>query len=287
MEKFIPFGDNYSNYLNHRLGKQFNFIYDENNPDYLIYTPKGNNYLNHKWNNCIKIAYFGENCIVNFEQADYGMGNHHIIYLDRYFKMPLFPRVLNNYFHKYNTTDFFYIRQKVLKNKLKKKFCAAVISNYVFTDNFRLNFIEKLNSYKKVDMGGKYHNSIGGIPVKDKIQFLSSYKFSIAMENTSGDGYLSEKIIESFLAGTIPIYYGDYMLEEYINPKSYILIKGIQDLDIKIEYIKKIDKNDILYKDILKEKILFDKSLVEDFYKTYDEFLINIFKQGKNMAKRK
>ena len=136
-------------------------------------------------------------------------------------------------------------------------------------------------------MGGKYHNSFGGISVKDKIKFLSSYKFSIAMENTNGDGYLTEKIIESFLAGTIPIYYGDYMLDEYINPKTYILIKGFQDLDKKIEYIKKIDKNDKLYKEFLKEKVLVDKSLVEKFYKTYDEFLINIFKQEKNLARRK
>jgi hypothetical protein len=38
--------------------------------------------------------------------------------------------------------------------------------------------------------------------------------------------YISEKIIESFIAGTIPIYYGDYLVDEYIiikiNPKVYI-----------------------------------------------------------------
>jgi type III secretion system FlhB-like substrate exporter len=107
------------------------------------------------------------------------------------------------------------------------------------------------------------------------------------MENTNGDGYISEKIIDSFLSGTIPIYYGDYMLEEYINPKTYILIKGIEDLDKKIEYIKKIDNNAELYKYFLKEKVLLDKSIIEQFYKTYDEFLINIFKQEKNVAKRK
>ena len=44
------------------------------------------------------------------------------------------------------------------------------------------------------------------------------------MENSEGDGYISEKIVDSFLAGTIPIYYGDYMVDEYINPKTYILI---------------------------------------------------------------
>ena len=114
-----------------------------------------------------------------------------------------------------------YINRKKLKNRTK--FCVAVISNNSSSDNFRLNFINQLNKYKKVDMAGKVFNNIGKI-IENKIEFLSSYKFSIAMENSNGDGYLSEKIIDSFISGTIPIYYGDYMVDEYINPKAYILI---------------------------------------------------------------
>ena len=161
-----------------------------------------------------------------------------------------------------------------------------MISNHRITDFFRLHFIEKLNSYKKVDMGGKYKNSIRG-PVKDKIKFLSSYKFSIAMENTNGNGYVTEKIIQSFIAGTIPIYYGNYMVEEYINPKAFILIKGTKDLNKKIEYIKKLDNNATLYRQFLKEKVLFDENIDKDFKKTYDEFLFNIFEQETKFAKRK
>ena len=85
-------------------------------------------------------------------------------------------------------------------------------------------------------MGGKVLNNIGK-KVENKIEFLSNYKFSISMENSNGDGYVSEKIVESLIAGTIPIYYGDYMIDEYINPKAYILIKGQKDELSKIEYI--------------------------------------------------
>ena len=45
------------------------------------------------------------------------------------------------------------------------------------------------------------------------------------------------------------------MIDELLNPKSYILIKGEKDLKEKIEYIKKIDNNDELYKSILKENL--------------------------------
>ena len=153
------------------------------------------------------------------------------------------------------------MRKKV---KNRTKFCVAVISNNRSSDNFRLSFISKLNQYKKVDMAGKVFNNIGKT-IENKKEFLSSYKFSIAMENSNGDGYASEKIIDSFLSGTIPIYYGDYMIDEYINPKAYILIKGEKDIQEKIEYIKNIDNNKKLYKQILNQK-LFINFLLKNRY---------------------
>ena len=134
-------------------------------------------------------------------------------------------------------------------------------------------------------MAGKYKNNVGNIT--DKIEFLYSYKFSIAMENTEGDGYISEKIIESFLSGTIPIYYGGYLLDEFINPKSFILIKGNKDIKKKIEYIKKIDNNDEIYRNMLKERILIDKNIFKNYNKEYKEFLFHIFDQDKNRARRR
>ena len=55
------------------------------------------------------------------------------------------------------------------------------------------------------------------------------------MENSEGDGYISEKILDAFMAGTIPIYYGDYTLDEYINPKALILIKNEKNIEQKIK----------------------------------------------------
>ena len=126
-----------------------------------------------------------------------------------------------------------------------------------------------------------YHHN-----VINKMKFLTNYKFSIAMENSEGDGYISEKIIESFLAGTIPIYYGDYMVDEFINPHSYILIRGEKDLKKKIEYIKKIDQDENLYKKILGEKLILDTNINEKIKDQKIKFLINIFDQEINMAKR-
>lgn len=198
---------------------QTNFIFEVNpkNPDFLIYDIWGKENLNPKYYNSVKIAYYSENSIPDLNHADYALGQAHIMYFDRYLKFPYFVFVLNRIFGY----DIQKIRANSIKNK-NKKFCAAVISDNFNSTIFRFQFIKELNKYKKVEMGGRTFKNIGKT-VKDKINYLSSFKFSFAMENSEGDGYISEKIIDSFLAGTIPIYYGDYMVDEYINPKAFIL----------------------------------------------------------------
>jgi len=136
-------------------------------------------------------------------------------------------------------------------------------------------------------MGGKCKNNVGG-RVYNKIDFLTKYKFSIAMENTRGDGYISEKIVDSFRAGTIPIYYGDFLVDEYINPKTYILILGEKDVNEKIDYIKRIDNDDKLYKSIMKENPIIDKNFVNKIDKDeFISFLKNIFRQEKDKEYRR
>jgi hypothetical protein len=253
------------------------------NPDYIIYDVFGCAQMKKEYKNSIKIAYFTENILPDFNFADYAIGHAHFSYLDRYLRIPFY---FLNKLLSIKIKNIEIIRKKLIKSPIKKKFAAAVISNNRTgsTDFFRLKFINELNKYKKVDLGGAYNNNVGKI--KDKIIFLRNYKFSIAMENSEGDGYLTEKIIDSFESGTIPIYYGDYMVEEYINPKAYILIRNKKDLKKKIEYIKKLDNNDKLYKKILNENLLindYNKNIIDNNF--YD-FFNNIFKQKKNVAKR-
>ena len=106
------------------------------------------------------------------------------------------------------------------------------------------------------------------------------------MENSNGDGYISEKLVESFISGTIPIYYGDYLIDEYINPRSFILIKGEKDIKAKIEYIKSIDNDDEKYRSILRENVIVDKNFTKKIDNELKLFLFNIFQQEKSKARR-
>lgn len=267
------------------LGKKFIFNFTSDNPEYLIYDVFSCDHLDSRYNNAIKIAFYTENIIPDFNHADYSIGFHNIHYLDRYFRKTTLIWIFQQKYLNIKNKFFEKMKIKAFRSKTKKKFCAAVISNFNMSDGFRIKFINELSKYKNVDMGGNYKNNIGR-NVYNKIDFLSSYKFSIAMENSEGQGYVSEKIIDSFIAGTIPIYYGGYMIDEFINPKSYILIKNENDMIKKIDYIKRIDNDKKLYKSILNEKLFINNNLVKISDIEKSKFLGHIFEQEKNKAKR-
>ena len=262
------------------LEGKINIVINKTDPDYLIYATFGCGHTLNKYNKTIKIAFFTENQLPDLNVADYALGLGHINHLDRYFTFPYIVHILS--LKNRTSKDFQIIRDKVLASEKRKKFCASVISNPI---GFRFAFMKELNKYKTIDNGGHSHNNVGG-PIQNKKEFLMGYKFSIAMENSEADGYASEKILDALWAGTIPIYYGDYMIDEYINPKTYILIRGGYEIEEKIEYIKKIDNDDNLYRSILKEKVFIDDFFVDNIINERKKFLLHIFEQKKEYAKR-
>lgn len=91
---------NYSisnNLLKYWLKNEDNIIFEINaeNPDYLFYDIFGTEHLNPKYNNSIKIAYYSENYLPDLNHADYAISQSHIMYLDRFFKFPVFIWILN------------------------------------------------------------------------------------------------------------------------------------------------------------------------------------------------
>ena len=115
------------------LNKRFIIKISSQNPVYLIYSVFGCKHLNKKYINSIKIAYFTENQIPDFNIADYAISQAHINYLDRYFRKPEFLSVIqivNNSYLKI-------IRNKIINSSIRKKFCAAVISNSLIRKNIK------------------------------------------------------------------------------------------------------------------------------------------------------
>ena len=84
----------------------------------------------------------------------------------------------------------------------------------------RMDFLEYLRSRNaSIDVYGKGINFI-----VDKWDGLAPYRYSLAIENSSGPDYWTEKIADCFLSWTVPIYYGCANLEAYFPQESFIRI---------------------------------------------------------------
>lgn len=58
----------------------------------------------------------------------------------------------------------------------------------------------------------------------NKADALLDYEFSVAVENTSEDGYSTEKLVDCFLAGTQPVYRGDPAVHSYFGAEAVTLL---------------------------------------------------------------
>ena len=273
----------YFNYVKNMLTDTYEFVFEQENPDYLMFSFYGCKHNDEKYKQAIKIAIYEEGFIPSFNEEDYTFGLAHIFYLDRYFR----KATLIEYLQKYNlkNKDFRKARQKALNGPKREKFCGAVLNNETSLNHFREKFVKELSKYKTVDSGGEIDNNLGYI-VTDKIKFFSSYKFSIAFEKNTADGYATDHILNSLLAGTVPIYYGDYLIDEYINPDTYILVRNDIDLLDKIDFIKQVDQDDNLYKEFLKKDVLLDDDIVIKRKKEEKEYWSHIFRPDKYDARR-
>jgi hypothetical protein len=59
-------------------------------------------------------------------------------------------------------------------------------------------------------------------PCGDKKLTISRYRFAFAIENITYPGYHTEKIIDCFAAGVIPIYLGDPLIEQSIPREAFV-----------------------------------------------------------------
>ncbi len=63
-----------------------------------------------------------------------------------------------------------------------------------------------------------------------KIALLGGYRFAIAVENYRGHrDYISEKIIDPFLAGTVPVYLGERDVTRVIPANAFVDARGFRD----------------------------------------------------------
>jgi hypothetical protein len=98
------------------------------------------------------------------------------------------------------TLDFLDSRRTDTENQ-RKGFACAFIGN---PEPIRMRTVEKLQTIGQVDVFGP---SVGR-PVKNKVDIARNYKFMMCFENDIYPGYVTEKPLDAWTSGCIPIWRG-------------------------------------------------------------------------------
>ena len=89
------------------------------------------------------------------------------------------------------------------------------------------------------------------------------YTFNIIVENTVADNYISEKILDSFLTLTIPVYLGSPKVKDWIPQNCFIDIRDFDEFDDVINYLKCMSSE---------KKISFIDSIKKQRMQIFEEF---------------
>ncbi len=169
----------------------------------------------------------------------------------------------------------------------KTKLISVISSDKSFTEGHRkrLKFVEGLQNHfgENIDVFGRGINDFA-----DKWGVIAPYKYHVALENSSCDNGISEKIYDSFLGGAFPFYYGCKNISDYFSLKSFVSI-DIDDIDKSIKIIESSISNqtyEISVKDIQRSKnLILDEYNIFNLMSSYCESDLTIQKNNnKNLV---
>lgn len=277
---FTDTNDHIAQFFYFALRKRYDIEIDNDKPDFLIFGDENFGTINKSFSkqDCIKIFYTGENRRPENYDCHYAITFDHN-FSKWHYRLPLFiiyMWALEN-IHKTNY-KYDYILDPVPKEKTG--FCSFVVSNPNCPE--RNSFFEKLNAIKRVDSGGRFMNNIGSALEGEqaKIDFLSTRKFNICFESGAYPGYVTEKILHAFYAGTVPIYWGSPTVAVDFNPRAMINVSHFNDFDQCINILMEIDQDEKWYNSILTaNKFLYNIPpsyyFIDNFLNWFDAIVYN------------
>jgi hypothetical protein len=136
----------------------------------------------------------------------------------------------------------------------KTKLISMICSDKTKTplQSFRVNYA--INNKNKFDLYGHLEN-----PIQKKENGLNDYMFSICVENDVHDTYFTEKILDAFATGTIPIYKGTRNVINHFNENGILFLDDINLDEITPElYFSKLNYVQENFEKVLSLNVLDD-----------------------------
>ena len=209
------------NFIEPILRKHYKVVIDQQNPDVVFHSIFGDLQETQKYK-CKKVLFLGENYRAKNYGSDYSTSFDPPN--ETNFRLPLWqayilmrPKYKNRLFNRVRHESF-------------DRFCSFTVSN---PNNFMRNSMyQQLNSYKRVHSYGRYLTNDYTLQklsegkywrdAKDEFFQDVKHKFGITYEHSPYPYYTTEKLMDAFLGGSMPLYWGDPKIKEDWNEKAFI-----------------------------------------------------------------
>lgn len=165
----------------------------------------------------------------------------------------------------------------------QRDFCAFV--SYNGKAKKRVNMVQALMKRRRVSCGGPFMNNIG-YRVENKREFLAKHLFSVAYENEAATGYQTEKIVDAFLARSIPLYWGSDMVEEEFNPAAFVYARNYPMQDAFLDDVLAIADNEERLLALLNAAPLRDPQVLDKAEEALIAFFSRILARGPKAVQR-
>jgi len=193
------------NFVQPILEKHYNVVVDQKNPDVLFHSIFNRMQDTPKYK-CKKVLILAENWRPSKFGSDYSISFDP--HSETNFRLPLWqiylllwPKLKDQLFNRVHHENF-------------ERFCSFTVSN---GGNFMRNSaFQQLSQYKRVHSYGRYLTNDTGLQrasegrywrdAKDEFFMEHPHKFMMAYENKPYPWYCTEKLMDAFLVGSIPIY---------------------------------------------------------------------------------
>jgi hypothetical protein len=116
-----------------------------------------------------------------------------------------------------------------------------------------------------------------------KLDVISNYRFTISVENFKGsEDYISEKIFDPLIAGSVPVYLGDKNIDKVIPDGVFVDVRNFSTQSELLQYLNNVSKEDwgVYYnkgQEFLKSEKAKDFS-TDVFIQKMNEILLKILK---------
>jgi hypothetical protein len=132
-------------------------------------------------------------------------------------------------------TDFDTLMRPRVIADVPARFCTVVMSN---PHPLRLRAIRELERLGVVDTYGRAF----GRPIKNKADVLKHYRYCIAFENDLYPGYVTEKAVDAWTAGAVPLWWGSDPAE-YLNPRCLVNLASLGSLSELAECLRELERD--------------------------------------------